>query len=187
MHRIRGTEGNAIDISMLHCDYKGKRERNARSISLRLYLFQAERGRVGLLTLSSPFSPSPRNLLLISFAKHTSFFRTQTPYSTPTFTMTDFLNISPLPSYVDGKAFEGKGSYTVLDPHDTTKEIHKVSSITVDDVPAVIAAAKKALPAWKAVSGFQLVFSPYRSSFRSVTLLCNSPCSEKPSHELQLM
>ncbi|ORY88424.1 aldehyde dehydrogenase [Leucosporidium creatinivorum] len=66
--------------------------------------------------------------------------------------MTDFLNISPLPNYVDGKAFEGKGSYTVLDPHDTSKEIHKVSSITVDDVPAVIAAAKKALPAWKATS-----------------------------------
>lgn len=76
--------------------------------------------------------------------------------------MTDFLNISPLPSYVDGKPFPGKGSYTVLDPHDTSKEIQQVSSVTVDDIPAVIEAAKKALPAWKAVSGFQ-VFSLFSS------------------------
>lgn len=90
--------------------------------------------------------------------------------------MTDFLNLSPLPSYVDGKAFEGKGSYTVLDPHDTSKEVHKVSSVTVDDIPAVIAAAAQALPAWKAVSGFQLFF----------LFLSTLPCSGVPSRKLHL-
>lgn len=62
------------------------------------------------------------------------------------------MNASPLPSFVNGNAFLGSGSFDVLDPHNTSKIVHTVSSVTVADVPAIIAAAEAALPGWKAVS-----------------------------------
>lgn len=63
-----------------------------------------------------------------------------------------FLSASPLPCYVDGKAFIGSNTYSVADPHNPSKVIHTVSSVSSEDVVKVIAAAEKAFPAWKAVS-----------------------------------
>ena len=62
------------------------------------------------------------------------------------------MQASPVPSYVGGKPFIGSGSYPVADPHQTSKVVHVVSSVTLSDVPAVIAAAEAALPGWRAVS-----------------------------------
>ncbi|KAK4705364.1 hypothetical protein P7C70_g838, partial [Phenoliferia sp. Uapishka_3] len=62
------------------------------------------------------------------------------------------MSASPLPSFVGGAAFVGSGSYQVVDPHDTSKVLHTVSSVTLEDVPKVIAAAAAAAPAWKATS-----------------------------------
>jgi hypothetical protein len=64
----------------------------------------------------------------------------------------DLLTASPVPCYVGGQAYTGSGSYDVKDPHNPSQTLHSVSSVTLDDVPAVIAAAEKAFPAWKAVS-----------------------------------
>lgn len=65
---------------------------------------------------------------------------------------TTFTGISPLPSYVGGKAFTGSGSFKVHDPHSKGKVLHTVSSVTAADVPKVIEAAKKAFPTWKKTS-----------------------------------
>ncbi|GAA5841709.1 hypothetical protein JCM3766R1_005158 [Sporobolomyces carnicolor] len=59
-----------------------------------------------------------------------------------------FLDQSPLPCYVGGKAWTGSSTYDVKDPHDTSKVLHKVSSITEADVPKVIEVADKAQKAW---------------------------------------
>lgn len=63
-----------------------------------------------------------------------------------------FLDQSPLPCYVGGKAWTGSSTYDVKDPHDTSKVLHKVSSITEADVPKVIEVADKAQKAWAKVS-----------------------------------
>lgn len=63
-----------------------------------------------------------------------------------------FLSASPLPCYVDGKAFIGSNTYDVADPHSPAKVMHSVSSVSSEDVVQVIAAAANAFPAWKAVS-----------------------------------
>ncbi|GAA6061740.1 hypothetical protein JCM10212_000473 [Sporobolomyces blumeae] len=63
-----------------------------------------------------------------------------------------FLDQSPIPCYLDGKAWTASSSYEVKDPHDPSKALHKVSSITVDDVPKVMQVAAKAAKAWKQTS-----------------------------------
>lgn len=66
------------------------------------------------------------------------------------------LKAEPLHCYVDGKPFAGSGSYEVRDPHTPSETLHKVSSITVDDVPKVLASADAAAKKWKRVSsGFR--------------------------------
>ncbi|GAA5995902.1 aldehyde dehydrogenase [Rhodotorula paludigena] len=61
-----------------------------------------------------------------------------------------FLATSPVPGLLNGKPFtSGSGSYDVKDPHDSSKVIHSVSSITVDDVPKVVDVAHKAFKSWK--------------------------------------
>ncbi|KAL8278624.1 hypothetical protein RQP46_008916 [Phenoliferia psychrophenolica] len=77
------------------------------------------------------------------------------------------MSASPLPSFVGGKAFIGQGSYEVSDPHNQSKVVHTVSSVTVADVPAIIAAAEAALPGWKATS----VLERRRIFLKAATLL----------------
>ncbi|GAA5968104.1 hypothetical protein JCM3765_005851 [Sporobolomyces pararoseus] len=59
-----------------------------------------------------------------------------------------FLDQSPLPCYLEGKAFNGSSTYEVKDPHNPSKVLHKVSSITEADVPKVIEVAQKAQKSW---------------------------------------
>ncbi|CEQ41633.1 SPOSA6832_03370 [Sporobolomyces salmonicolor] len=61
------------------------------------------------------------------------------------------LDQSPLPCFVNGEAWKGSASYEVKDPHNTSKVLHTVSSITVDDVPKVVETAAKAAKSWKNV------------------------------------
>merc|ERR1711939_249116 len=61
------------------------------------------------------------------------------------------LRIMSLSCFVDGKPFNGSSSFEVKDPH-SGKVLHKVSSITADDVPTVADAAVAAFPAWRAMS-----------------------------------
>lgn len=65
----------------------------------------------------------------------------------------DLLNETVIPMYVDGAAFTGSASFEVKDVHDSAHPtIHKVTSVTVDDVDKVVKAAQDAVPAWKKVS-----------------------------------
>ncbi|GAA5905731.1 aldehyde dehydrogenase [Sporobolomyces salmoneus] len=59
-----------------------------------------------------------------------------------------FLDQSPLPCYLGGEAFTGSSSYEVKDPHNSSKVLHTVSSITEADVPKVIEVAHKAQKKW---------------------------------------
>ncbi|SCZ87932.1 BZ3500_MvSof-1268-A1-R1_Chr2-3g05400 [Microbotryum saponariae] len=54
-----------------------------------------------------------------------------------------------VPCYVDGKLFHGSSQYEVLDPHDNSKVLHQVSSITVDDVPKILETSARAFKTWK--------------------------------------
>ncbi|KAM0756034.1 aldehyde dehydrogenase [Meredithblackwellia eburnea MCA 4105] len=63
-----------------------------------------------------------------------------------------FLNNTPVPSYVDGAPFTGSATFNVLDPHDNSKVLHQVSSITEADVPKVVGAAAKAFKTWRNTS-----------------------------------
>lgn len=67
-------------------------------------------------------------------------------------TSSQFLHAAPLPGLLNGKPFHGSASYDVKDPHNPSKTLHQVSSITVQDVPAVIDVAQKAFKSWKNVS-----------------------------------
>ncbi|KAM0750932.1 aldehyde dehydrogenase [Meredithblackwellia eburnea MCA 4105] len=67
-------------------------------------------------------------------------------------TTVDLLNTYPVPCYVGGSPFVGSGTFDVRDPHDNSKVIHKVSSITIADVPKVVEIAAKAAKTWKLTS-----------------------------------
>ncbi|GAA5869010.1 hypothetical protein JCM1840_000442 [Sporobolomyces johnsonii] len=60
-----------------------------------------------------------------------------------------FLDQSPIPCFLNGEAWKGSASYEVRDPHNTSKVLHTVSSITVDDVPKVVETAAKAAKSWR--------------------------------------
>ncbi|BGP19142.1 hypothetical protein JCM10213v2_007229 [Rhodosporidiobolus nylandii] len=63
------------------------------------------------------------------------------------------LTPSPLlPCYLAGKPFHGSSQFDVKDPHDPSRVIHSVSSITVADVEKVVSVAEAAGKKWKTSS-----------------------------------
>ncbi|GAA5928478.1 hypothetical protein JCM3775_000623 [Rhodotorula graminis] len=63
------------------------------------------------------------------------------------------LNADTVPCYLDGQPWTStSASYDVKDPHKPERSLHKVNSITADDVPRVVESAAKAFKTWKTTS-----------------------------------
>ncbi|KAK4046931.1 hypothetical protein OIV83_005722 [Microbotryomycetes sp. JL201] len=59
------------------------------------------------------------------------------------------LEQDPVPCFLNDEPWTATGSYKVQDPHDSSKTLHSVASVKVDDVEKVIQVADKAAKQWR--------------------------------------
>jgi len=60
-----------------------------------------------------------------------------------------------VPCFINGKIVHTGKTYDVIDPHDPTKQLHKVSCVSAEEAKQAVEAAKAAFPAWKKTSSME--------------------------------